>query len=127
MHLFSGLSTSSQLKEHHRAYYSSYPTTALPQNPTDTHIQKVNPDNCSICGSYLIEIKCTFSHQNLHPSSALQIGEKNGDELEITKQHLSNSGTDGNNCNKKNVFLLVLQTKAFFLLMLTLMKIYGTK
>ena len=43
-HLFSGLSTSSQLKEHYRAY-SSYPTRALPQNPTDTHIQtEVNSD-----------------------------------------------------------------------------------
>jgi hypothetical protein len=49
--------------------------------------------DCSICGPFLIEIKCMFSHQNFHPSSALlalTICEKNGDELEITKQHKYN-------------------------------------
>jgi hypothetical protein len=49
--------------------------------------------DCSICGTFLIEIKCMFSHQNIHPSStllALKICEKNGDELEIRKQHKHN-------------------------------------
>ena len=27
--------------------------------------------DCSICGPFLIEIKCMFSHQNFHLSSAL--------------------------------------------------------
>ena len=89
--------------------------------------------DCSICGTFLIEIKCMFSHQNIHPSSALlalKICEKNGDELEIRKQHKYNyqlQGQMGITGIKKSVFLLVLQTKAFFLLMLTLMKICGTK
>ena len=51
--------------------------------------------DCSICGPFLIEIKCMFSHQNFHPSSALTICEKNGDELEITKQHKHNYQIQG--------------------------------
>ena len=49
--------------------------------------------DCSICGPFLIEINCMFSHHNFHPSSALlalTICEKNGDELEIRKQHKYN-------------------------------------
>ena len=54
--------------------------------------------DCSICGPFLIEIKCMFSHQRFHPSSpllALTICEKNGDELEITKQHNYNYQIQG--------------------------------
>ena len=54
--------------------------------------------DCSICGPFLIEIKCMFSHQRFHPSSALlalTICEKNGDELEITKQHKYNYQIQG--------------------------------
>ena len=39
-----------------------------------------------------------FSHQNIHPSSALlalKICEKNGDELEIRKQHKHNYQIQG--------------------------------
>jgi hypothetical protein len=58
--------------------------------------------DCSICGPFLIEIKCMFSHQHFYPSSALlalTICEKNGDELEleleITKQHKYNYQIQG--------------------------------
>ena len=54
--------------------------------------------DCSICGQFLIEIKCMHSQQNFHPSPALlamKICEKTDDKLTIIKQHRYNYQIQG--------------------------------
>lgn len=50
--------------------------------------------DCSICGQFIIEIKCLFSHKNFYPSPALLAlkicNKKEDDSLKVVKTHRYN-------------------------------------
>ena len=86
--------------------------------------------DCSICGQFLVEVKCLHTYMNFHPQPALiaaKICDTENDSLKIIKTHKYNYQMQGQMgmTGIKTCILVGFTKKVSIMVKLNLMKICG--